>query len=301
MILTIHTETHRIQYGWTYVMKDFFLFSFPLSIRFCLSKRNVRAIALKGLTAIPFFLLFFSSCSMTQKTHFQKYLSPDERDDVLSNIIEQEEKVSSFYTLGSITVKGWVWESDADILIAAVKDPLKIKIEITHTWGRPLLHLLIHDGQLEVLSFDEKRIYLGDFTSETLSRFLPGVMADPDLIWTVLRAYPHLIKDYRIGEPGPGRIHLYNLEEEEIIDLDMENLKPIGVSFPEQKIRLLFSDLQEKDGIVYASEVKMNHDQEKKTLILHNKRMVFNTSIPAPIFAIKTMANFERVILDEDR
>ncbi|MBN1847452.1 MAG: hypothetical protein JW932_02605 [Deltaproteobacteria bacterium] len=237
---------------------------------------------------------------MTSFMCYQEQLSPDETETLLLDIREQEEKVVSFYAVGHITVKGWMWESDARIFIAGIKDPFSLKIEITHMWGRPILHLLIRDGKLEVLSFDEQKIYLGRFTPEALSRFLPGVMADQDLIWSVLRAYPYLINGFHIGDPGPGQINLFNPREEERIELDMETLLVKTVSFPGRGIHLDFSNIREHDNIAYAVEVRMRHDHEKKTLIIRNEKMVFNADIPDPIFTIKRLDSFKMVYLDEE-
>jgi hypothetical protein len=212
---------------------------------------------------------------------------------------EQEKKVSSFYTHGSISVKDWKWESEADILIAGIKDPLRIKIEITHPWGRPILHILIDNKDLKVISFNEKRLYLGDFTPEALSRFFPGRLFGPDLIWAVLRGYPYLIKHHSIASPGANQISLLNQKEREVIDLYPENLLPRLVSFPAQQIDLTFSEFQDNDGIYYAREVKVNSIKGSKDLILKSGKKVFNKTIPKQIFILKRPPMFETVYLEE--
>jgi hypothetical protein len=245
-------------------------------------------------------IIFFPSCSTFQRPGFREPLGFQEVETILSGMREQEERVDSFYTLGSISVKGSVWESTADILIIGLKNPRKIKIEITHPWGRPILHFLIYKERLEVLSYDEKKIYLGSFTPEAVSRFLPGVMADPDLIWAVLRGYPHLIKDYGIRDLKPGLISLSNRQEEEFVELYPGSLLPKRVSFPRQNIHLVFSDFQENNGIIYAREVTANQENEKQEIMIHNKKMVFNTTIPEQVFTLKKPVNFQIIDLDED-
>ncbi len=250
------------------------------------------------MTCIAITLL--PSCSIFQRPGFREPLDSQEMEIILSDIREQGEKVDSFYTMGSISVKGWVWESTADILVIGLKNPLKIKIEITHPWGRPILHFLVYNQRLEVLSYDEKKIYLGRFTPEALSRFLPGVMIDPDLIWAVLRGYPHLIRDYEISDLRSDRIRLSNRQEEELIELYPGCLFPKRVSFPRQNIHLLFSNFQESNGIIYAREVTVDHEGEKRAMMIHNKKMIFNTTIPEQIFTLKKPVTFQVIELDED-
>ena len=248
--------------------------------------------------SIVFISTILFSCSTFYQSGFQRSFSLQEIEAILSDAREQEESVSSFYTFGHIMVKGWVWDSEADILIAGIKDPFQLKIEITHPWGKPILHLLIDEEKLEVLSFKDKTVYLGNFTPEALSTFLPGVMADPDLIWSVLRGYPHLIHNYQIEDHQGGQIILYNQQEAEIIDLDSESLLPRRVSFPNRKIHLTFSEIRCLNNVCFAGEVRVEHDSENKNLVIQNEKMVFNTTIPKQIFVLKKPPLFETVFLD---
>jgi len=220
--------------------------------------------------------------------------------DLISKMLDQEDRVSSFYTSGTVLVKGWVWQSEADILIAGNRDPLKIKIEITHPWGKPILHILIDDKSLEILSFDEKRIYFGDLSVNTLSKFLPGAFCDHDLIWSVLRGYPHVAGYDKVEFSGINRISLMNQEEMEIeiIDLYTENFLPKRVFFPEDSLDIFFSEFKENNGIYYASEVTVNNIKVGRDLALKRKKIVFNKPIPDQIFILERPATFDTIYMD---
>jgi len=253
---------------------------------------------------LPFFILlipiiFSMGCAALYRPASPESLSY-EIVDLLSKMLDQEEKVSSFYTSGTVLVKGWVWQSEADILIAGNRDPLKIKIEITHPWGKPILHILIDDKRLEILSFDEKRIYFGDLSVGTLSKFLPGAFCDHDLIWSVLRGYPHLARYDKIEFSGVNRISLMNQEEVaiEIIDLYAEKFLPKRAFFPGESLDILFSEFKENNGIYYASEVTVNNIKVGRDLALKRKKIVFNKPIPDQIFILEKPATFDTVYMD---
>ena len=226
---------------------------------------------------------------------------PYDTADLISRMLDQEDRVSSFYASGTVLIKGWAWQSEADLLIAGIRDPLKIKIEITHPWGKPILHILIDNNRLEILSFDEKRIYLGDLTAESLSRFLPGEFCDHNLIWSVLRGYPHIAGYDRIISSGMYRINLMNREgmDIEIIDLYPENLLPKRVLFPQNSLDISFSGFKEDDGINYAEEVIVNNIEGGKDLTIKTRKMVFNKPVPDQIFILEKPQTFETVHMDE--
>jgi len=221
---------------------------------------------------------------------------------VLNDIRDQDTRVSTFYTIGTITVKDWKWDSDADMLIIGQKDPFKIKIEFTHQWKGPVLHILIDKNNLEILSFSEKKIYLGPFTPEGLSRFIPGSFFDSELIWSALRAYPNLLNHHETASYEENRIDLLNEDNREIetVNLHPESLYPEKVIFPDHGLNITFSTFREIEGIRYAEDVRIKNITSKRNLLLKNKKMVFNQSIPDKIFTIQRLANYEIVFLDKD-
>jgi hypothetical protein len=220
---------------------------------------------------------------------------------LITRMMDQEERVSSFYASGTVLVKGWIWKSEAELLIAGTREPLKIKLEITHPWGKPILHILIDNNRLEILSFDEKRIYIGELTAKSLSRsFLPGEFCDLDLIWSVLRGYPHITVFERISSSNIYRINLIDQEEMviEMIDLYPENLLPKRVLFPRDSLDISFSGFKENDGIKYAEEIIVNNIEGGKDLTIKTRKMVFNKPVPDEIFIQEKPGRFETVYMD---
>ena len=221
---------------------------------------------------------------------------------LITRMLDQEKRVHSFYASGTILVKGWAWKSEAELLIAGTREPLKIKLEITHPWGKPILHILIDKNRLEILSFDEKRVYVGELTAESLSRLsLPGEFCNLNLIWSVLRGYPHIAVYDRISYSDMYRINLVDQEDMdiEIIDLYPENLLPKRVLFPGDSLDIFFSGYKNSDGIDYAEEVTVNNFEGRKDLTIKTRKMVFNKPIPDEIFILEKPPTFETVYMDE--
>jgi hypothetical protein len=266
-----------------------------VDIPFCNISYPVRAGLISLIIIIQFLLSF--GCAGYRPVSKGGPLHYDPAD-LITRMLDQEKRVLSFYASGTVLVKGWAWKSEAELLIAGTREPLKIKLEITHPWGKPILHILIDKNRLEILSFDEKRVYVGELTAESLSRlFLPGEFCDLNLIWSVLRGYPHIAVHDRISYSDMYRINLTNQEDMdiEIIDLYPENLLPKRVLFPGDSLDIFFSGYKKSDGIDYAEEVTVNNFEGKKDLTIKTRKMVFNKPVPDEIFILEKPMTFETV------
>jgi hypothetical protein len=254
------------------------------------------------LFPVSFFLFLLASCATLHKNPSLPPLSEQDVETVLSRIQEQESRVSSCYMYGRLTVKNWIWNSDFNILIVGTKEPHRIKIDVTHPWGHPVVHVLIDRSTLKVLSFQEERLYISTFTAETLSEFFPGNF-DTDLIWAVLRGYPNLLEYQRAISLGSDQVSLLDDKEDvvEIIGIRPDNLLPKQVSYPQQDITMIFSNIQEDQGITYARTIKVKNTKEKGSLVIENKEIGFNRTFPEEIFLIEKPPLFETFYLDNNQ
>jgi hypothetical protein len=239
-------------------------------------------------------LLLLPSCTTVHKPPIKEPLGEQTVKNILAAIQEQEDKVFSFYAHGRLLAGNWYGQSEANILTAGTKRPFKIKIEITQEWGQPILHVLIDQKRLEVLSFKDKTLFLAPFTSEALSEFLPGNI-DPEFIWGTLRGYPNLIVYDEARSLRKDQISLFHGGDEavEVIDLDPETHLPKSVLFPDKQITLTFADFQNDEGIRYSREVSESQKGEKRRITLKDMTFVFNKPIPEAIFSQKKPPTFE--------
>ncbi len=243
----------------------------------------------------PTFLLVLCACATLYKP-----LAEQDVEVILSIMRDQERKVSSFYTSGRLSMKDGNVESEAHVLIVARRNPFRMKMEVTHPWGRPIVHILIDGTKLQVLSFPDEKLYVGNFTPEALSKFLPGDL-DLDLIWAVLRGYPYLLSHHRTLSLKANQIRLLDEKGKvvEVIDLDPESQRPRVVFLPEQDMSLLFSDFQEDNGVYYARKVKVGDLEGKRNLVLRTQKRVINKSVPEQVFQIEKPQAFEILYLKE--
>lgn len=248
---------------------------------------------------VSFVFILLSNCATIYKVPPLKPLSDQDVETILFGIQEQGNKVFSFYNYGALSIKDWNWESESHVLIVGSKNPFKLKIEVTHPWGRPIVHILIDEMRLKVLSFTDKKFYLGAVTPKALSKFLPGTF-DAQLIWAALRGYPNLLKYHRSITLESNQIRLFDEKEKvvEIIDVYPDSLLPKLVFFPGLGITLAFSDFQENNGIYYARKVRVVDMKGKRNLVLKNRKMVFNKSIPEQIFQLEKPPSFSVTYLD---
>jgi len=221
---------------------------------------------------------------------------------MVSAIKAQEERVDTLISTGVLTLHVENVPSEASVLIVGRRDPSRIKIEVTHPWGSPLLHILIKGSDLDILSFTEKRHYRGRLGSPVFLTLLPGVLS-PGLIWTLARAYPVLLPFYRAHSMRGDRISLTDVENKPIqrIDFYPDRQLPRRICFCREALSMSFCDFQRTDDIWYAREVRLIDENEAPKLDLEVRRMVFNRPVPNALFNQKAPADFEVLCLEEGK
>ena len=252
---------------------------------FCL--RNRRTIPL--LVLIGFVTL--AGCAPVL---IRKPLSEPELGKVLSLLKAQEEAANTFFTTGQMVVKDWYWDQDANTLMAGTRVPLRLKVEITHAWGQPILHLLVVGRTFKALSFGERKLYMGDLTPGALSKFFPADL-DAELIWDVVRGFPKLQSGGRVESTKADQVNVLNRHGDAvaILELDPESGLPRRLSFPERKVGIRYADFQQEGGILYAKEVRVKQLEGARDLTLTSGKMIFNKPVPDEIFRMEIPPGFE--------
>ena len=216
--------------------------------------------------------------------------------DLISMGREQERRVRTLFSLGHLTIKRHGSEAGLNTLIAGARDSGKIKIEITHPWGRPVLHILINKNCFQILSFREKRYYSGNLGDIDPTGFFPGRL-DPDQIWPLVRAFPIILEHNRVIALTDNQIAVLNTNDEkvQVIDFRPQTNLPCLMFFPGQDVQVSFSEFQNEDGTYYAKKVELNDPKTGSILTLDLKQMVFNKVIPEKIFELEKPAGFENM------
>ncbi len=228
-------------------------------------------------------------------------LNPTEIKAALSKISAQDQTTRTLFSTGRIHVNGRRGELDATVVIAAAKDPDRIKIEITHPWGRPLLHILMDTSGIRVLSFTEKRLYTGRLGDPVLPDVL-NIPVKSEVLWSIIRAYPVLPPYHQVvSEAGPRLVFLTREgEKAAVLHTGPEGFIPQSVVFPAHETGIEYQDFQTEEENVFARETAVRH-QEGNILTIDLKAMTFNEPIPKEIFALRVPADFTRMRLSDER
>lgn len=251
-----------------------------------------------GIFTFLFATSLFPSCAPV--TLKQPPLIIDEQTiaDFLSMAQEQDARVRSLISTGRLTIKRRGSETELDVLMAGERALDKIKIEITHPWGRPVVHILVNGKRFDIVSFVEKRFYSGLLGTSDLSGFFPGRL-DLDQIWPFVRAFPLVPEQNRVVFSKQNQITLLNSNGEtlQVVDFCNQSNLPCRISFPERGSTVLFSKFQQNEGIFYARKVEFRGSNVEGALEMDLKQVVFNETIPQEIFQLVTPEGFQNVPL----
>lgn len=262
-----------------------------------LRKHLKREFSIRILMAGSILILFQSCAPVSVKRPSIPFNHP-EIGHIISSLEEQERRVHTVFSSGSLMFKREDSEAESNILIVGARDPFRIKIEVTHSWGTPLLHILIHETGVHILAFREKRYYVGARGNFGPSRSFP-VDLHPDQVWALARGYPLLLRHNRAVSAKGDQIMFLNRKGEtvQVIDFFPGSVLPHMVSFPGRRAEMSFSDYENQDGTYHASDMILNDRRAGNILALDLKQVVFNKSIPEAVFNLEIPHGFETVVL----
>lgn len=255
---------------------------------------------IKSLAVAAAFLLL-STCAPSVTAPPRPPLTPTDIQAAVGEISSQAKTTRTLFSTGHIHVNGRRGELDATLVIAAEKDPDRIRIEVTHPWGRPLVHILMDTSGLRVLSFTEKRLYMGQLGDPVL----PGVFDIPlkrEVLWSIIRAYPVLPPYHQVvSEAGPRLVFLTREGEKgAVMHMNPKGFIPQSIIFPAQETGIVYKDFQTEKEAIFARETAVR-DQEGNSLSIDLKAMAFNEPIPKEIFILRVPADFTKMRLSDER
>ena len=214
----------------------------------------------------------------------------------LKTMEEQRDAVRNFVSSGRIRLRDRGSGFEADVLIVATRNPLRMKLEVTHFWGRPLFHLLLDESGIIIVSFPDKTYYTGDGTGLIPSRLLP-VRLRPDQLWAAVRGFPVPVPGNRAVSSGGDRVSFLDENGDAIQHVEFRNDNGFSVraEYPGQGLRIAFSKFSRKDMILYARRTRLTDRGNGTNLTLDTRQIVFNTSIDKAIFDLTVPPGFHRL------
>ena len=261
---------------------------------------NFKMRCIKEIRTSPFlsFLLIFFLVQSCTPIPVKRAVHPPYTDQEINSLLRelktQENAVHSFFSNGRIMFQRQGSEVEASVLIVGTRDPIKLKIEITHLWGRPLVHILITEKKIHLLSFSEKRYYTGNIGEPFISNLLP-IHLDARLLWAIGRGFPILCEYHHATSPEGNRISLLNREKTTIqrIEFYPESDLPHQALYSDHGLEVSFSDFETENNIRFARETGLFDQKAGATLRIDNKQMVFNKAIDASVFDFIIPAGFK--------
>jgi hypothetical protein len=243
-------------------------------------------------------LLLSNGCALFTARAPSPPLGRQEIAGIISSFKDRDNAVRTLVSSGTLTIQSQGVQSDAEVLIVARRDPSSMRIEITHSWGRPLLHILVDGPRLDILAFSEKRHYRGLLGSPFLLKQIPFPL-DSDLLWSLASAYPVLCPYHQAQSEKGDQITLMNKQKSaiQVIELYPGSNLPRKVWLCRQGAAMSFSDFQNSSDVIYAREIGLSDADNTTRLTLEIRKMVFNKFVPEALFQQETPQDFEEVQL----
>lgn len=245
--------------------------------------------------------LVFSGCSLIGVQGERLTGDPQKINAMLSVVEAQVKAADTFYYSGNLHLKNSAGETEFHVLTIADLKAGRLKIEMTHPWGKPLLHLLLAGNSVDLLLFGEKLHYQSQLNCEALERRLPMPL-ERAVLWTLARAFPVLTPYQTAAGEGEHRLVLQNAHGRtmQILDFCPETTLPGEVRFMKSGARMRFSNFQEQNGIFYARQMGYTDSKEEVEMNVHVERMVFNPGIPEAVFSLNIPSGFPTIVLRDD-
>ncbi len=240
-------------------------------------------------------LFLVSGCAPFTGPPVPPPLTPAETDQLVTLLREQDQRVRSFFWSGRLTARKRLGQAENLIVSVGRRDPLWLKIEVTQSWGQPIVQALISETQARVLVVPEKRFYVGHMKASGLSGdFLPAGL-DARQLWGALRGFPILPEYARLISNRGDRLTFLDIEGKVIqtVDFDPATRFPHFVNLPDPVVNVSFADIKDDQGVLFARHIIIESPDAGLTLELEMSQAIFNQPVPEAIFSLNPPPGYE--------
>jgi hypothetical protein len=249
---------------------------------------------------MPWFMLLsllfvLSACAPFTGPPVPPPLTPAESDQLVTLLREQDQRVRSFFWSGRLTARKRLGQAENLIVSVGLRDPLRLKIEITQSWGQPIAQALISVTQAKVLVVPEKRFYVGHMKESGLSGdFFPAGL-DARQLWGALRGFPILPEYAHVISNRGDQLTFLDIEGKVIqtVDFDSATRLPRLVSLPDPVVNVSFAGIKDDQGVLYARHIIIESPDAGLTLELEMSQAIFNQPVPEAIFSLNPPLDYE--------
>jgi hypothetical protein len=245
-----------------------------------------------------FALTFLFGCAPLVPYPPSPPFSQQEVSQLITSLKKQGDEVTSFQGIGKLRFKDGEQESEANLL-AIGSSPLRVRLEISHPWGKPLFFLVVNNKHAQAVSFVEKKVFMGEWSGLSVSRF-SALTLDMDSLWTVLSGSVPILPHARAASLNQHEIRLFDRQEQvrEIITFSPGSRLPRSVSFPDKGITVVLSDYERGDWGPKASGIVIMSEVNNPSAEIRYKHLRINRSVPEEVFSLALPPGFEIVDLN---
>jgi hypothetical protein len=244
-----------------------------------------------------FVLIFLFGCAPLVPYPPAPPFSQEKATRIIASLKIQENEVTSFQGIGKVRFKDGEQESEANLLAVGSR-PLRVRLEISHPWGRPLFFVVVGNKHTQAVSFVEKKVFRGEWSRLSLRPF-SVLTLDPDSLWMVLSGGVPILPHARAASLKQHEIRLFDEQEEvrEIIAFFPDSRLPRSVRFPDKGITIAFSKYEHSDWGLKPSGIVIMSEGHNQSAEIRYKHLRINRSVPEEVFRLAPPPGFQIVDL----
>jgi hypothetical protein len=237
-------------------------------------------------------LAAFMGCAPLRPLPPGKPISQDQARHLISRMRAQADGVFSFLGIGRLLFREGDGETEMNLL-AVGQRPSRVRLEITHTWGKPLLYMVVDRGNTSVLSFVEHTFYSGPSSQLDTRRFFPFELG-LDAAWVLLAGRIPILPHCTVESLRPNELTLFNGQGEAVERLTFSSglSLPGSIHLPRQGFTVGLSHFKEGTPGPYPSRITIAQGDERQLEIRYTSLRV-NSPIPEEIFRLNPPPDVE--------
>jgi len=245
-----------------------------------------------------FILTFLFGCAPLVPYPPSVPFSRKETAQLIDRLKTQEEEIASFQGLGKLRFKDGEQESETNLLAVGSR-PLRVRVEISHAWGRPLFFVVADNKHAQAVSFVEKKVFRGEWDRLPEGPF-HVLTLDLDSLWIALSGSVPILPHARAASLKEHEIRLFDAEEDvrEIISFSPDSRLPRSVYFPDKGITIIFSDYERCDLGPKPSRIMIMSEMHNQSAEIRYKHLRINRAVPEEVFRLAPPPGFEIVDLN---
>jgi hypothetical protein len=244
-----------------------------------------------------FVLIFLFGCAPLVPYPPAPPFSQEKATRIIASLKIQENEVTSFQGIGKVRFKDGEQESEANLLAVGSR-PLRVRLEISHPWGRPLFFVVVGNKHTQAVSFVEKKVFRGEWSRLPVRPF-SVLTLDLNSLWMVLSGGVPILPHARAASLKQHEIRLFDEQEEvrEIIAFFPDSRLPRSVRFPDKGITIAFSKYEHSDWGLKPSGIVIMSEGHNQSAEIRYKHLRINRSVPEEVFRLAPPPGFQIVDL----